>query len=244
MEKAVTRLAKAPLPAPAWTYWCPEQGDGVEFGALQSDRDAGLKTHFHNETQITFVISGVRSFLVREKQITLIPGQSIVFPAGLPHQALPVETPRTVCLNTYLPAGGYAAAPVVAQLERLWDRRGLLPPDGVLEMLRAYWRQSEAAGSLAKAPVSSTDQAPCLRQRALRAKLSREGFSRRFSQDFGMPPHAYGLISRLNAARRLLRTSVDDLARIAAETGFADQSHMGRLFRRTFGITPGRYRER
>jgi AraC-like DNA-binding protein len=44
----------------------------------------------------------------------------------------------------------------------------------------------------------------------------------------------------LNRARRLLRAG-EPIAAVAAETGFADQSHLGRLFRRTFGTTPGAY---
>jgi AraC-like DNA-binding protein len=32
------------------------------------------------------------------------------------------------------------------------------------------------------------------------------------------------------------------LAEVAAETGFADQSHMTRQFKRTFGLTPARWR--
>nr|WP_247385558.1 MULTISPECIES: helix-turn-helix domain-containing protein [unclassified Bradyrhizobium] len=43
---------------------------------------------------------------------------------------------------------------------------------------------------------------------------------------------------RLNDARELLRRG-ESIAGVAAETGFADQSHLGRFFRRAFGITPG-----
>ena len=34
----------------------------------------------------------------------------------------------------------------------------------------------------------------------------------------------------------------DSLARIARHSGFADQSHMGRIFRESVGVTPGRLR--
>ncbi len=33
-------------------------------------------------------------------------------------------------------------------------------------------------------------------------------------------------------------------AAVAAEIGFADLSHLGRAFRRAFGVTPGCYRAR
>jgi AraC-like DNA-binding protein len=71
--------------------------------------------------------------------------------------------------------------------------------------------------------------------------LSREGFIRSFRRSVGMTPHAYRLASRLNHARELLAAG-DAPAQAAAEAGFADQSHLGRHFRLTFGVTPGAYR--
>jgi transcriptional regulator GlxA family with amidase domain len=49
------------------------------------------------------------------------------------------------------------------------------------------------------------------------------------------------VVHRLNRARRLLAAGTMP-AQAAAEAGFADQSHMGRHFRRTFGVAPGTYR--
>jgi AraC-like DNA-binding protein len=71
--------------------------------------------------------------------------------------------------------------------------------------------------------------------------MSREGFSRRFRKLHGIPPHAFWQLAKLNDARRLLRAG-RSIAAVAAETGFSDQSHLGRWFRRVFGVTPGRFR--
>jgi AraC-like DNA-binding protein len=57
-----------------------------------------------------------------------------------------------------------------------------------------------------------------------------------------MPPHAFRIVSRLNLARRQIRAG-ETLAAVAVEQGFADQSHLGRHFRRVFGVTPETYRE-
>jgi hypothetical protein len=47
--------------------------DGVvEMGTLRGS-EVGLPTHFHGETQITFVLSGRRRFLIRGELITLAP---------------------------------------------------------------------------------------------------------------------------------------------------------------------------
>lgn len=85
------------------------------------------------------------------------------------------------------------------------------------------------------------DHAP-IREIASRHGLSREGFSRAFLRRTGMPPHAYRLVCRLNDARRRLRAG-EAIADIAADLGFADQSHLGRHFRRVFGTSPRAYRD-
>jgi AraC-like DNA-binding protein len=66
-------------------------------------------------------------------------------------------------------------------------------------------------------------------------------FLRVFKHQTGMPPHRYHLNLRLERGRRLLRQGCE-IADVAARTGFADQSHFTRHFRRFFGVTPGRYR--
>lgn len=66
--------------------------------------------------------------------------------------------------------------------------------------------------------------------------------NRLFSQYVGLPPYEYLLQLRLSIAARRLRESLHTLADIAYETGFADQSHLQRFFRRAYGTTPNAYR--
>jgi AraC-like DNA-binding protein len=70
--------------------------------------------------------------------------------------------------------------------------------------------------------------------------LSPYHLHRVFSQQTGMPPHAYQTQVRINHAKQLLRIR-QPLSDIAATTGFADQSHLTRHFRRLVGVTPGRF---
>jgi len=65
--------------------------------------------------------------------------------------------------------------------------------------------------------------------------------NRTFRQRFGLPPHAYLQQLRLARARTLLQLP-GAIADIAALVGFADQAHLTRIFKRTFGVTPGEYR--
>lgn len=66
---------------------------------------------------------------------------------------------------------------------------------------------------------------------------------RQFNGTFGCPPYVYITHQRLERARRLIEAGDTPLKCIAASCGFSDQSHMTRLFRREFKMTPGEYRK-
>lgn len=71
------------------------------------------------------------------------------------------------------------------------------------------------------------------------AGLSVFYFARAFRQTFGMPPHSYLLRQRIERALRLVQQTELSLSEIALSTGFSDQSHFARHFRRLTGMTPG-----
>ena len=72
--------------------------------------------------------------------------------------------------------------------------------------------------------------------------LSRFHFARMFRQSVGTSPHEYVLQQRLERARTMLSRTNASLLEIAGCCGFADQSHMNRVFRKRVGQTPGQYR--
>ncbi len=73
------------------------------------------------------------------------------------------------------------------------------------------------------------------------AGLSPFHFGRVFTQEFGMPPHAFQTQLRVSRAKSLLRLGWP-IAAVACEAGFADQSHLNRHFKRLVEPSPGRYR--
>ena len=73
-------------------------------------------------------------------------------------------------------------------------------------------------------------------------RLSTSHFSRAFKLSFHMSPHAYVVALRLARARALMLESDEQMSRIAAACGFADQAHFSRAFRRKTGCAPGFWR--
>jgi AraC family transcriptional regulator len=68
-------------------------------------------------------------------------------------------------------------------------------------------------------------------------------FARLFRQSTGESPHEFVLHLRLEKARYLLRETNAPLAFVAFESGFANQSHLTRSFKRYLGLTPKAYRQ-
>ncbi|MFC0107297.1 AraC family transcriptional regulator [Kibdelosporangium aridum] len=82
---------------------------------------------------------------------------------------------------------------------------------------------------------------PGLHEIAADLGLSRFQVLRAFRETVGMPPFAWLSQYRATRARALLAAGHRP-AQAAALTGFADQAHLTRWFRRVFGVTPGVFR--
>jgi AraC-like DNA-binding protein len=63
-------------------------------------------------------------------------------------------------------------------------------------------------------------------------------FCSQFRREVGLPPAAFHLQLRLDAAREALRQPSVDITRAAFEFGFSSSQHFSTLFRRAFKLTP------
>jgi AraC-like DNA-binding protein len=79
-----------------------------------------------------------------------------------------------------------------------------------------------------------------LEQLAAIANLSPFHLVRAFRTEMGLPPHAYLTQIRIERAKTLLAQGWP-VAQVAAETGFADQSHLTKRFKGIVGVAPGQY---
>lgn len=73
------------------------------------------------------------------------------------------------------------------------------------------------------------------------AGLSPFHFARLFKRSVGTAPHQYLIRRRVERARELLLTTQTEIAEIATQVGFCDQSHLTSHFKRVYGIAPGAF---
>lgn len=216
-----------------WDYWRNSTTSGVEIGTVRG-LNVGLPTHFHAEDQITFVLAGRRRVYIGSKLIETAAGQAVRIPAGTPHRSLHEEA-EVVCVNVYADAIDDDFLVDLARACRC------SPPNSALQWpLSMNDHVDFGILPVAQGDIELLRQEP-VAQAASRIGMTREGFSRKIKQTHGISPQGLGLIARLNNARRLLQGG-HPLAAVATDSGFADQSHLGRCFLRAFGVTPGRYR--
>jgi len=238
----------------AWTY---RRLDRIEIAWRSGDAAARLRAHFHETDQIAALAVGRRRIRVERAVFDLGPGDALFIPRRTVHQG---DGGRFTAVNVYLnladsPSSLRDVGPLVL--------RGALCPtgDALLDALpppalRALVaRLADAVAQTAGSRETPAARWPApgdppdigiaddidVRRAAAALGIRRETFVRRFSRRMHMPPAAYGRQCRLNHARDLLAANVPP-AGAASETGFADQSHLGRWFRATFGTTPATYR--
>lgn len=73
------------------------------------------------------------------------------------------------------------------------------------------------------------------------ADLSAFHLNRVFAKEVGLTPYAYQTQVRIARAKSLLTSGLPPV-QVAIATGFYDQSHLGKHFKRLVGVTPGSYK--
>ncbi len=168
-------------------------------------------------------------------------------------QVLATLLDRIACWSTHRPRGAAAADELaceesLAQVTALLLQRHASTPalsrdvaargPAPSSQLRQMRQLRQVREWLADAPLDP----PTLAQMAAGVGLSRYQLLRRFADAYGLPPHAWLLQQRAERSRHLIRHGAS-LADAAAASGFADQSHMTRIFARQFGFTPGAWQK-
>lgn len=169
--------------------------------------------------------------------------------AGLPGFIAPViddpalaDTIRAAHRAAHRAAGGVRAGAVPTEFEtrflHMIDR--LLPHCETAASLPRGNRDTAAVARACAYLVDHLDAPVSLDDLVAVTGLSRFQLLRAFAAERGMPPYAWLIAVRISRARALLADGVP-VVDVASATGFFDQSHLTRHFRRLTGSTPSAY---
>lgn len=242
----------------------PTSLDGVQAVVARSTR--GFARHTHDQFGIGLVENGAQTSASGRGQVEVMAGDLITVNPGEVHDGLPVDDRGRAWRMIYLdPARMQALSgsmaefafpsrrdpALAASFRRLFDAVGdpscRLATETELCVLRLALQDRPAPpprlAHVSRAVQTLRDDPArpiTLAELAEQAGLSRFHFLRSFAKATGLTPHSFRLQARLHLARRLILARTP-LAAVAAEAGFADQSHLSRLFLRSYGMTPGGY---
>lgn len=242
----------------------PTRFEGVIAVTARSAR--GFARHTHDQFGIGLVEGGAQTSASGRGPVQVSAGDLITVNPGEVHDGLPVDDRGRVWRMLYLDPRAMSqltgrraefAFPVLRQpgladsFRRLFravrDQDQRLAAESELATLSAALEDRPAIPAQA-ANVTRVQQAlqddpakpVSLAELAALAGLTRFHFLRSFAHATGLTPHAFQVQARLHLARRLILAG-RPLAEAAAEAGFADQSHLTRLFARSYGMAPGQY---
>ena len=248
-------------------------GESERIRGLRLIRARTMQTDFRRHSHRTILVGvvrrGQRRLLLPDGELRVAPGEGFLLPAGLAHRCHSdaMHSYRVVSIAPEL-WRNFAPPPQRAQVLRVGSPALLAARRLIAGLRGAHVALAVDAGLVALLqaldPDADTADAPPPAARLLAVRDWLETHSgevvrlttlarlagcspglinRLFRQQFGLPPYEYLLQRRLRVAAQRLRESAQSLADIAYEAGFADQSHLQRLFRRAYGTTPQAYRQ-
>ena len=188
--------------------------------------------------------SAVDIFRERYPQVKLVP-QKILSPAGPGHQIV-TSGGATAWeeLALYLVArfSGGAEAVRISKVFLLGDHS-----EGQLPFAGARRPRHHDDAIVARVQIWIADNYH--RSNPVAAMVAESGlpertFIRRFRSATGYTPLEYVQTLRLEEAKHLLETTETPVEQVAVQVGYEESNFFRRLFKRTVGITPARYRRR
>lgn len=232
------------MPSPALRpyvdhFWVERDNAGTTFELLP-DGAADLVT----------VIAGSRVDVLwfgtatRARPVPLLPGAHYVglrFRAGRQRGFLGASAREIT--DRALPADSACASLVVAVAEALLQERESAASEDALGRLVRPARADDACFERALDVLADSTGRGAVEAAAGIAGMGRRQFERRCMDAVGVSPRQYAALCRFRRAAEALRSSASPgLADLAADCGYADQSHMTRAFRVWAGRPPGAFR--
>ena len=224
--------------------------------------------HIHEELCIAIIVRGTETHICRGRSYEAVPGDLLILNPEEAHESRSIGVEyKTVQINPRsfkrlwpdnpIP---FFAEPVIRDpdLFRAFSRlystllsnRSALEQEAELvstvELLlnrEDNWKDAFEPRSVKKIRAylrAHYSENVSLSSLAMIANLSPFHLVRVFKNETGVPPHEFQTQVRITHAQRLMREGCS-ISEAATETGFFDQSHFSRNFKRITGLTPGKY---
>lgn len=229
-------------------------------GSLRFPVGWSAALHRHPLAELLLVMDGEMAVELPDRRLTVRPGGLVVYPPGTAHRERNAGGRPLLLLYVHarlddpppvlLADGAGRLALLLRWLVE--DRAAGAPPEVLatwLPALRAQVRRCAAADAGVAAPLRAGMRAEPFRRHDLAALARAAGLGprqlqRRYRAETGTTPMADLRRARCAAAADLLVSTDWPLARIAQATGFCDAFHLSKVFRRHYGLPPGRLRRR
>ena len=208
------------------------------------------KRHSHAQLSIGAIVEGQTRCVCHGQQYLLRPGDIIVIPPHVLHSCNPLLGQARSYHMLYLDT----EQPIAQQHIRSEALFGLylavveqMSTAAVDALLAALTLRVDVGDALRptsqqvqQALLSDPASPPSLDDLAQRLSLRKETLIRTFKQDTGLTPGSFLNVSRVEYAKARLRAG-DDIADVAYQSGFADQSHFHKTFVSYTAATPRQY---
>ncbi len=90
--------------------------------------------------------------------------------------------------------------------------------------------------------LETIDEQITLKDLALKIGYNESYITRLFKKKFGLTPHAFIVNKKVNKAKNeLVEAENISLAQLSNEAGFYDQSHLYKVFKRSYAVSPKKY---
>jgi len=185
----------------------------------------------------------------------------VMLPPRLTHKLAEQEAERDPAYIEFLPRVGqrdplvYALGQAILGELQTGGLFGALYLESLFRTLALHLLRHHAVFAIAPTPVQGQlpreaihsvhdyihdhlDQAITLDALAALVHLSPYHFARKFKAATGLPPYQYVLQCRVERAKTLLTAGQHSISEVAQAVGFANQSHLTRHIKQSFGVTP------
>lgn len=229
------------------------------------------RSHSHKEISLGYIEKGETLIKIKGQEFLLIAGDIVLIPADTVHMCNPVN-PKVYkyhmlyldrsWIDCHFPSliDGFEtlAIPGKEKGERLIEtvlkcsKNPAVIESAFIEffdsLLSNYCLDrsmsspdEEILGGLHKKIVSMPEVSYHIDELASEVGMNKFSFIRMYARFYGLTPHADIINRRIQRAILLFESSME-LAEIAVECGFADQSHFNKQFKLYSGLRPGEYR--